>query len=115
MSEQTLEVKSGPALAFWTNSSQRTYSDDRWLEMLIADPSVVKVYFRSVKLRLSDNSFYTPDFMVIHTDGSVEFHGTQEDSKIRLKMAAATHHWAIFKFVNVKNRRGGSVIVEEIV
>lgn len=49
--------------------------------------------FEAVKLRLADNTFYTPDFVVYSTDGTVEFHETkgfwEDDARVKIKVAAA--------------------------
>lgn len=64
--------------------------------------------FEAAKIRLADNTFLTPDFMVLLLDGSMEFHDIkgrkgdgywcEEDAKIKLKVAAETFP-AKFKIV----------------
>ena len=75
--------------------------------------------FEGIKLRLADNTFYTPDFLVFAEDGVVELHDTkgttkkkrsdgskvakpwiEEDAKIKLKVVAELYPFrvlAVFK------------------
>ncbi len=49
--------------------------------------------FEAVKIRLADNTFYTPDFLVLRADMRLELHEVKgalvmDDAKVKLKMAA---------------------------
>ena len=74
--------------------------------------------FEAVKLRLADNTFYTPDFYVILPDGTIEMHevkptyrpkredGTRvdkpfcfEDAKLKIKVAAEKFQEFVFAIV----------------
>ncbi len=61
--------------------------------------------FEAVKLRLADNTFYSPDFMVLAIGGQVEMHEVkghwQDDARVKIKIAAALFP---FEFVAVKVR-----------
>jgi hypothetical protein len=50
--------------------------------------------FDAVKLRLADTTFYTPDFMVMLADGTIEFHEVkgfwEDDARVKIKVAAET-------------------------
>lgn len=51
--------------------------------------------FEAMKIRLADNTFYTPDFLVMRADRSLEFHEVKgnfimDDAKVKLKVAAET-------------------------
>jgi hypothetical protein len=45
-----------------------------------------------MKFRLADATFYTPDFMVMFANGSIEAHEVkgfwQDDSRVKIKVAA---------------------------
>jgi len=45
-----------------------------------------------IKLRLADNTFYTPDFAVMLADGVLEMHEVkgfwQDDARVKIKIAA---------------------------
>ena len=59
--------------------------------------------FESIKLRLARNTFYTVDFFVMLTDGTLEAHEVkgfwEEDARVKIKVAAAMFP---FQFVGVK-------------
>lgn len=73
--------------------------------------------FEGVKLRLADNTFYTPDFAVMLTDGTMEMHEVkgywQDDARVKIKVAADMYP---FRFIAIKPRTakaGGGWQVEE--
>lgn len=69
------------------NKLERRYS-----ELLAADPNVWSFYFGSVKFRLANNTWYTPDFFVILQDGTAEVHETkgywEDDARVKWKATA---------------------------
>lgn len=74
--------------------------------------------YESIKLRLADNTFYTPDFFVVDSEGYcwfVEFKGFwRDDARAKLKIAA--EQYPMFKFVAVQanpKRDGGGYKREE--
>lgn len=73
--------------------------------------------FEGVKLRLADNTFYTPDFIVMTGDRSIEAHEIKgfmmEDANVKIKVAASIYPFA-FKIVraNAKKNGGGWSIVQ---
>jgi hypothetical protein len=73
--------------------------------------------FEAVKLRLADNTFYSPDFAVMLADGLLEMHEVkghwQDDARAKIKIAAAMFP---FRFIAVKvraKRDGGGWAVED--
>lgn len=64
--------------------------------------------FEAIKLRLANNTFYTPDFAVLKADGSLEMHEVkgfwQDDARVKIKVAASLHP---FRFVAVRKVKGG--------
>ena len=81
---------------------------------------VLAVAFASVKLRLADRTWYTPDFVVWTDDGAhvYEVKGSwksphQEDSRVKLKVAAELYPQFQF-FAAVPNRDTGGWDIEEI-
>ncbi len=48
--------------------------------------------FEGLKLRLADNTFYTPDFAVLVADGRLECHEVKgywtDDARVKIKIAA---------------------------
>ena len=59
--------------------------------------------FEGLKLRLADNTFYTPDFAVMAADGVIECHEVkgfwQDDARAKIKVAADLYP---FRFVAVR-------------
>lgn len=94
------------------NKGEIEYS--KHLALKVASNQIQDFKFEPFKLRLADNTFYTPDFVVVtadgfeihevkggkykkRTDGSVErSYWCEEDAKIKVKVAAETFWW--FKF-----------------
>lgn len=76
------------------------------LELLKQAGEIVGYKFEGIKLRLADNTFYTPDFIVFAKDDVVELHDTkgtttkntaagkvkaawcEEDAKLKIKLVA---------------------------
>jgi len=78
---------------------------------------VVWYRFEGIKLRLADNTFYSPDFAVMANDGVMECHEVKgfwrDDARIKIKVAAEQYP---FRFIAVKARAkkdGGGWAVEE--
>jgi hypothetical protein len=72
--------------------------------------------FEGLKLRLADNTFYTPDFAVLGADMVLECHEVkgfwQDDARAKIKIAASLYP---FRFVAAKVRakkNGGGWEVE---
>jgi hypothetical protein len=63
--------------------------------------------FEGVKLRLADNTFYTPDFAVMLTGGPMEMHEVKgfwvDDARAKIKIAADLYP---FRFVAIKRKAG---------
>lgn len=67
--------------------------------------------FEAMKLKLADNTTYTPDFAVLADDDVLEFHEVkgfwEDDARVKIKVAAALFP---FRFIAVKanpKRDGG--------
>lgn len=71
--------------------------------------SILWFRFEGVKLRLADNTFFTPDFAVIAGDAQLEFHEVKglmrDDANVKIKVAAAQYPF-IFKIV--RKAKGGA-------
>lgn len=97
------------------NKTEEAYS--RHLDARKADGDIPWWAFEAIKIRLADNTFYTPDFMVLRADGALECHEVkgfwQDDARVKIKVAAALFP---ARFIAVKAEakiRGGGWIVEE--
>lgn len=72
--------------------------------------------FEGLKLRLADNTFFTPDFAVMAADGVMECHEVkgfwQDDARAKIKIAADMYP---FRFIAVRvkpKKEGGGWEVE---
>ncbi len=79
----------------------------RELELQKAAGIIQAYWYEGIKLRLADKTFYSPDFLVLMADNSLEVRETKgfmmEDANIKLKCAAEKFP---FKFVLIKWQRG---------
>lgn len=59
--------------------------------------------FEGLKLRLADNTFYTPDYAVMLRDGQIEVHEVKgfwtDDARVKIKVAAEQYP---FRFIAVR-------------
>lgn len=73
--------------------------------------------FEGVKLRLADNTFYTPDFAVMAADGILEMHEVKgfwmDDARAKIKIAADIYPFRFKAFKVVSKKNGGGWSVEE--
>jgi hypothetical protein len=72
--------------------------------------------FEGIKLRLADNTFYTPDFAVMLANGELELHEVkgfwQDDARVKIKIAADLYP---MRFIAVRaklKKEGGGWVVE---
>ncbi len=77
------------------------------LEMLKRIGEIAWYRFEGMKFRLADNTFYTPDFAVMRSDGQLEMHEVKgfwrDDARIKIKVAAEQYP---VRFVAVKKKTG---------
>lgn len=93
------------------NKTEREYAD--MLEMRKRAGEVAWWAFEAMKLRLADNTFYTPDFTVMLAGGELEQHEVKgfwtDDARVKIKVAASLFP---FPFFAVKKVKGGAWEVE---
>lgn len=68
------------------------------------------VLFESLKFRLADKTFYTPDFVTVSEDGEITVWETKsgfhmEDSRVKWKVAAEQYFWLTWKWCVYKNKQ----------
>ncbi len=97
------------------NKTEAAYS--LMLEGLKATGDVAWYRFEGFKLRLADNTFYTPDFAVMRATGAIECHEIkghwQDDARVKIKVAAEMYP---FRFVAAKKlaaKAGAGWLLEE--
>ncbi|VWD20596.1 DUF1064 domain-containing protein [Burkholderia contaminans] len=83
------------------NKTEQQYGT--FLEALRVTGVIAWYRFEGVKLRLADNTFYTPDFAVMRADGAMEMHEVkgmwQDDARVKIKVAAEMYP---FRFIAVR-------------
>lgn len=87
------------------NLTERDYGDT--LELRKRAGEIAWYRFEGVKLRLADNTFYTPDFAVMLIGGELEIHEVKghwtDDARVKIKVAAEMYP---FRFIAVRKVRG---------
>lgn len=90
------------------NRSEQAYAAH--LEAKKAAGLILWFEFEAVKLRLADNTFYTPDFAVLATDGVLEMHECkgfwQDDARVKIKVAASLFPFR-FKAMKARSKKAG--------
>ena len=90
------------------NKTEAAYDAHLWSSRPTgAAPSEVVLWhkFEAVKLRLADNTFYTPDFAVLPLSGVLEMHEVkghwEDDARVKIKVAASMYP---FRFIGITAR-----------
>lgn len=67
--------------------------------------------FEGLKLRLADNTFYTPDFAVMLSSGEIECHEVKgfwtDDARVKIKVAADLYPFRFLAFRKQSAKAGG--------
>ena len=97
------------------NKTEAAYAD--YLDLLESSGEILRWDFEALKLRLAPSTFYTPDFLVVMADGTMELREVKgfwrDDARVKIKVAARM--FPMFRFVAVTKRRkkdGGGWDVE---
>jgi len=85
------------------NKTEKSY--EQHLKVLQHAKEIVWYRFEGIKLRLADNTFYTPDFAVMTAAGQIEMHEVKgfwlDDARVKIKVAAEQYP---FKFFGVTKK-----------
>ena len=94
------------------NKTEQAY--ENFLTLLQRAGNVLWFKFEGVKLRLADNTFYTPDFAVMLANGQMEMHEVKgaraifaDDAKVKVKVAAETYPFPFVVAFPIPKSRGG--------
>ncbi len=79
------------------NKTEAAYSE--LLDARVKGGEIDSYRFESIKLRLADNTWFTPDFEVVKNDGEIEYHEVkactssgkmliEDDANVKIKVAA---------------------------
>ena len=90
------------------NKTEQSY--ENMLESMRTSGEVLWYKFEGLKLRLADNTFYTPDFFVMMASGQLEAHEVKgfamDDSVVKIKVAAEIFPF-VFKMAKVRPKKLG--------
>ena len=99
------------------NKTEAAY--DAHLSQLQHAGRILWLKFEGLKLRLADNTFYTPDFAVMAADGVIECHEVkgaraifQDDAKVKVKVASEMYPFRFLVVYPVPRAKGGGWEVE---
>lgn len=97
------------------NKTEEAYA--KRLQSLQHSGEVAWYKFEGVKLRLADNTFYSPDFAVMLASGEMEMHEVkgfwQDDARAKIKIAADLYPFR-FIAVKVRSKKDGGGWQEEV-
>ena len=97
------------------NKTEQAYSN--FLENRKIAGDVLWFKFEGVKLRLADNTFYTPDFAVLGADEVMEMHEVkgfmQDDAAVKIKVAASIYPFRFFLCKVRPKKDGGGWTLRE--
>lgn len=90
------------------NRTEAAYEET--LQAMARAGEVAWYRFEGLKLRLADNTFYTPDFAVMRADGQMECHEVKgrwmDDARAKIKIAAEMYPFC-FLAVTVRPKKDG--------
>ena len=101
-------------------TGQMNKTEQAYANCLERDKQAGKVLwykFEGMKFRLADNTFYTPDFVVLAADGVLQAHEVkgfwQDDARAKIKIAADMYPIQFFAFRPRPKKDGGGWEIEE--
>ncbi len=91
------------------NKTEIAYS--QYLEGLKAYGEIVWYKFEAIKLRLADNTHYTPDFFIMLANGQLECREVKgywlDDARAKIKMASEIFPFRFIAVQKKSNKQGG--------
>lgn len=97
------------------NKTEERYAGH--LALLKLAGEIIDWRFEPFKLRLAGRTFYTPDFVVILPDGTIQIIEVkghwEEDARVKIKVAAEMYWWFEFMAVTVIAKKQGGGWKEE--
>ncbi|MES5339150.1 DUF1064 domain-containing protein [Klebsiella pneumoniae] len=97
------------------NKTEEAYCS--YLELRRRYGEIAWFRFEGIKLRLADNTFYTPDFAVMLANGQMELHEVKgfwtDEARVKTKVAADQYPFRIIGVTKLQAKAGGGWKVEE--
>jgi len=91
------------------NNTEKAYAHH--LELLKRAGEIAYYSFDNINLRLADNTFYKPDFLVMRSDGQLEIHEVKgqwtDDALVKIKVAADKFPFKFIAIMKQTKRNGG--------
>lgn len=97
------------------NKTEQAYEAE-FLRPQLQAGAIAWYKFEGMKLRLADNTFYTPDFAVMLSNGQLEMHEVkgfwQDDARVKIKVAADLYPFKFLAFSKLAKSKGGGWTAE---
>jgi len=97
------------------NKTEQAYANT--LEQRKSAGEIVWYRFEGLKLRLADNTFYTPDFAVMDKTGVMQCHEVkgfwQDDARVKIKVAAEMYPFEFVAIQAMPKSKGGGWKLEQ--
>jgi hypothetical protein len=97
------------------NKTEAAYASH--LGLLQSAGEILWYKFEAIKLRLADNTFYSPDFLVMGANGSLEVHEVkgfwEDDARVKIKVAASLFPFRFIAITANSKKNGGGWKTEE--
>ena len=95
------------------NRTEKAYA--AWLEAEKHAGRITAYWFEALKLKIAEGAcFYTPDFLVMRPDGTLELHEVTgspaifaDDAKVKVKACATQYPFPVFVVFPKKKSSGG--------
>ena len=96
------------------NKTESAYGN--YLELRKRAGEIAWYKFEGIKFRLADNTFYTPDFIVMRSDGTLESHEVKgfwtDDARVKIKVAADMYPLQFLAVIAKTKKSGGGWEIE---
>jgi hypothetical protein len=97
------------------NRTEEAYAQN--LEQLRVAGFLAWWKFEAIKLRLADNTFYSPDFAVMLATGEIEMHEVkgfwEDDARVKIKVAASLYPFSFIAVRPKPKKHGGGWETEQ--
>jgi len=97
------------------NKTETEYS--QLLDLQLYAREILWYKFEGIKLRLADNTFYTPDYFLMLANGELECHEIkghwEDDARVKIKVAASMFPFRFIALTKQAKKNGGGFKVEE--
>lgn len=91
------------------NNTEKAYAQH--LEIQKRTGEIDYYSFDGINLRLADNTFYKPDFLVMRSDGQLEIHEVKgfwtDDALVKIKVAADKFPFRFIAIMKQTKKNGG--------